>query len=100
MNALAGTETALGVIPGGATNILVRALGLPTDPVDATGVLIGKALDDERVPLAPGASRRPVLRGELRRGRRRRRHAAHGREVPEDEGEVRPRGVPRRWRGS
>ena len=46
VNALAGTETALGVIPGGATNILVRALGLPTNPVDATGVLIGKALDD------------------------------------------------------
>ena len=46
VNALAGSETALGVLPGGATNILVRALGLPTDPVEATGVLIGKALDD------------------------------------------------------
>lgn len=47
VNALAGTETALGALPGGATNILVRALGLPVNPVDATGVLIGKALDDE-----------------------------------------------------
>jgi diacylglycerol kinase family enzyme len=46
VNALAGTETAMGVLPGGATNILVRALGLPTNPVDATGILIGKALDD------------------------------------------------------
>ncbi len=46
VNALAGSEVALGVLPGGATNILVRALGLPTDPVEATGVLIGKALDD------------------------------------------------------
>ena len=46
VNALAGTETALGALPGGATNILVRALELPLDPVEATGVLIGKALDD------------------------------------------------------
>ena len=54
VNALAGTETALGVLPGGATNILVRALGLPTDPVEATGVLIGKALDDEAFRLHLG----------------------------------------------
>src|SRR5436309_506954 len=54
VNALAGTEIALGVIPGGATNILVRALGLPTDPVEATGVLIGKALDDEFTRLDLG----------------------------------------------
>jgi diacylglycerol kinase family enzyme len=47
VNAMAGSEIALGVLPGGATNILVRALGLPTDPVEATGVLIGKALDDK-----------------------------------------------------
>lgn len=46
VNALAGTETALGALPGGATNILVRALDLPLDPVEATGVLIAKALDD------------------------------------------------------
>jgi Sphingosine kinase and enzymes related to eukaryotic diacylglycerol kinase len=54
VNALAGTETALGLIPGGATNILVRALGIPTDPVEATGVLIGRALDDEARPLHLG----------------------------------------------
>jgi len=54
VNALAGTETALGVIPGGATNILVRALDLPTDPVEATGVLITKALDDETFRLNLG----------------------------------------------
>jgi len=47
LNGLAGTETALGVLPGGATNILVRALQLPVDPVEAAGVLISKALDDE-----------------------------------------------------
>lgn len=54
VNALAGTETALGVLAGGATNILVRALGLPLDPVEATGVLIGKALDDEGFKLSLG----------------------------------------------
>jgi diacylglycerol kinase family enzyme len=46
VNALAGTDVALGVLPGGATNVLVRALQLPTDPVECTGVLISKALDD------------------------------------------------------
>ena len=54
VNALAGTETALGIIPGGATNILARALDLPTDPVEATGVLITKALDDEAFRLNLG----------------------------------------------
>src|SRR5918992_1496415 len=54
VNALAGTETALAPLPGGATNILVRALGLPLDPVEATGVLISKALDDEAFTLSLG----------------------------------------------
>jgi diacylglycerol kinase family enzyme len=54
VNALAGTETALAPLPGGATNILVRALALPTDPVECTGVLIGKALDDAALPLHLG----------------------------------------------
>jgi diacylglycerol kinase family enzyme len=54
VNALAGTEVALGVLPGGATNVLVRSLELPTDPVECTGVLIGKALDDEAFKLHLG----------------------------------------------
>ncbi len=54
VNALAGTDVALGVLPGGATNVLVRALGLPTDPVECTGLLIGKALDDEAFKLHLG----------------------------------------------
>jgi diacylglycerol kinase family enzyme len=33
---------------------LVRALGLPTDPVECTGMLIPKALDDEAFPLHLG----------------------------------------------
>jgi diacylglycerol kinase family enzyme len=54
VNALAGTDVALAVLPGGATNVLVRALDLPTDPVECTGVLIPKALDDEAIPLHLG----------------------------------------------
>jgi diacylglycerol kinase family enzyme len=54
VNALAGTETALGALPGGATNILVRALDLPLDPVEATGILIAKALDDDAERLHLG----------------------------------------------
>jgi diacylglycerol kinase family enzyme len=30
----------LGVIPGGATNVFARALGLPNDPVESTGLLL------------------------------------------------------------
>jgi len=30
----------LGVVPGGSTNVFARALGLPNDPVEATGVLL------------------------------------------------------------
>jgi diacylglycerol kinase family enzyme len=54
VNALAGTDVALGVLPGGATNVFVRALGLPTDPVECTGVLIAKALDDDASKLHLG----------------------------------------------
>ena len=40
LQALAGTGVALGVIPGGGTNVLARALGLPNDPVAATSRLL------------------------------------------------------------
>ncbi len=56
VNVLAGTETAIAALPGGATNIFVRALGLPLNPVEATGTLIAKALDDEAFKLSLGVA--------------------------------------------
>lgn len=36
---IAGTDTAVGVLPGGSTNVFARTLGLPNDPVAATELL-------------------------------------------------------------
>jgi diacylglycerol kinase family enzyme len=49
IQALAGTGVRLGVLPGGGTNVLARALGIPRDPVEATSFLLAK--------LRAGASR-------------------------------------------
>jgi diacylglycerol kinase family enzyme len=40
LQALAGTQVRLGIIPGGGANVLARGLGLPNDPVAATSVLL------------------------------------------------------------
>jgi diacylglycerol kinase family enzyme len=44
-NGLAGTDTPLTCLPGGATNVFGRTLGIPNDVVDATEHLLGIADD-------------------------------------------------------
>ena len=39
---LVGTDVALGLLPGGSTNVTVRSLGVPRDPVEATAFLASK----------------------------------------------------------
>ena len=39
-NGVAGTRTALGVLPGGSTNVFARTIGMTNDPVEATGELV------------------------------------------------------------
>lgn len=36
----AGPGPVLGPLPGGSANVFVRALGMPTDPIDATGLML------------------------------------------------------------
>lgn len=52
-NGLAGTSTALGVLPGGSTNVFARTIGMTNDPLEATGELLGA--------LARGSIRRVGL---------------------------------------
>ncbi len=52
-NGLAGTPCALGVLPGGSTNVFARTIGVANDPVEATEQLLSALAADsiERVGL-------------------------------------------------
>jgi diacylglycerol kinase family enzyme len=39
-NGIAGTATALGVLPGGSTNVFARTIGMINEPIEATGQLL------------------------------------------------------------
>ena len=39
-NGLAGSDTALGVLPGGSTNVFARTIGMVNEPIEATGQLL------------------------------------------------------------
>jgi diacylglycerol kinase family enzyme len=44
----------LGVVPAGSTNVFARALGLPNDPVESTGVLLAALRTGARRPVSMG----------------------------------------------
>lgn len=39
---LVGTDVAMGVLPGGSTNVMARSLGIPLNPVDATAFVAAR----------------------------------------------------------
>ncbi len=56
VNGIAGTDVALGVIPGGATNVLARNLGIPTDPLEATLFVIDRVLANRARRMSVGTA--------------------------------------------
>ena len=53
-NGLMGTDTALGVLPGGSTNVFARQIGLPNDPIEATGVILDSLATGSIRPVGLG----------------------------------------------
>ncbi len=51
---IAGTDTALGVLPGGSTNVFARTLGMPNDPVAAADLLAAGIDDADLRPIGLG----------------------------------------------
>ena len=44
---VAGSQTSLGVLPGGSTNVFARTIGLPNDPIAAVNMLVSGLEDPE-----------------------------------------------------
>jgi diacylglycerol kinase family enzyme len=55
-NGLAGTTTALGVLPGGSTNVFARTIGMATDPIEATGQLVASLASGSRRRIGLGSA--------------------------------------------
>ncbi len=56
IQALAGTDVAFGVIPGGGTNVLARAYGLPNDPIAATSIALQRLRTGRRTRRTLGSA--------------------------------------------
>lgn len=51
---IAGTDTALGALPGGSTNVFARTIGLPNDPVAAVELLANGIDAEDLRPIGLG----------------------------------------------
>ena len=100
-NGLAGSPTALGLLPGGSTNVFARTIGFTNDPVEADGRAAGGAT--AAAPLDPAhrarERQRPLFPVPRRHGLRRRSGRA-GRAAGVAEALRRPPAVPVRHRGT
>ena len=79
----------LGVVPTGSTNVFARALGLPSDPIEATGALLDALrehrhrsislgrLDDRWFAFAAGVGFDAAIVAGVERARRRGRRSTH-----------------------
>jgi diacylglycerol kinase family enzyme len=54
-NGLAGSSTALGVLPGGSTNVFARTIGMTNDAVEATGELLAAMAAGSRRRIGLGS---------------------------------------------
>lgn len=55
-NGLVGTSTALGIVPGGSTNVFARTIGIINDPIDGTAQLIKSIEANNRHRIGLGAA--------------------------------------------